>query len=179
MEQLFHIWLNSYGGNAALNLNVPPDRTGRIDERDMERLREFGNFIENEFKEAHKVEIQKAEGTPPTQPVYQIYLSDDAADLKYVVLRENLAKGQRVESFQITADFYNGGRYPLYEGTCIGNRKICVLQDSFANRNPLPDQDLDCKISHLTLQITAARGVVELQEISVYGENKHRLSKDG
>ena len=87
--------------------------------------------------------------------------------LKYVVLREDIAQGQRVEGFRVLAEFTSGGQYPLFQGTCIGNRKICQLQDPFALQNPLIN-DADEKISRLKVQVTAARDEVVMKEIRVY-----------
>ena len=45
LETLYNIYVNSVGGNCCLNLNVPPNRDGLIDERDVKRLRELGDLI--------------------------------------------------------------------------------------------------------------------------------------
>lgn len=168
LERLFQIYLASYGANAALNLNIPPDIHGRFDTRDMSRLKEFGQFLNREFGTPWEVTNMKKQNLPATQPQYVIRLPRKKGVPKYVILREELTKGQRVESFRILANVCSGSQYPLYEGTCIGNRKICVLQNPFADQNPLLDSRQETEIRELIVQITAARGVVELKEISVY-----------
>lgn len=72
-----------------------------------------------------------------------------------------------MEGFRILAEFESGGQYPLYQGTCIGHKKICQLQDPFALQNPLTD-DSEPEIRRLKVQITAARDEVLMKEISVY-----------
>lgn len=167
LERLYQTYLTSVGANACFHLNVPPTKEGRIDERDVARLKEFGALIQKEFGEEIPSTAEKVPGEPLTQPVYRVHFDRPLRDLKYVVLREEIAQGQRVESFRITAESASGGQYPLYQGTCIGNRQICRLQDPFALQNPLID-DSDETLTGLTVQVTAARDEVLLKEIKVY-----------
>mgnify|MGYP003306677326 CR=1 FL=1 len=88
-------------------------------------------------------------------------------NVKYVEIREDIAQGQRIETFQITADTHSGAHFPLYQGTCVGNRKICVLQDPFQEQNPLLSDTKDY-VEKLMLFVTAARDEVALKEINVY-----------
>lgn len=167
LERLFHTYINSYGANACLNLNLPPNREGLIDERDVKRLKEFGELVQQEFGGKLSVNIEKVEGIANTQPKYTITFDKPRKDIKYVEIREDLTHGQRIESFRIVADFESGGNYALYEGTCVGNRKICVLQDPFADQNPLIS-DMAPEIQKLTLHVTAARDEVHIKEINVF-----------
>lgn len=75
--------------------------------------------------------------------------------------------GQRVESFKITGDFPGGENYPLYQGTCIGHKKICQLQDPFAEQNPLIGTAAE-QARRIRVRITGARDTVFLREIKVY-----------
>ena len=160
--------MTSVGGNACLNLNIPPTKEGLLDQRDVKRLKEFGELIQKEFEHELAAEVAKEAGAPDTQPVYTITLSKPASELKYVVLSEDISQGQRVESFRITAEFASGTQYPLYQGTTFGHKKICQLQDPFALQNPLIN-DSDDEISKLKVQITAARDEVVMREIRIYG----------
>lgn len=167
LEQLFSIYLASVGSNACLNLNLPPDRDGRIDERDVQRLKEFGELLEREFGNRMACKLEKKEEYG-TQPVYEVIFDTPQEELKYVVLREDIALGQRVESFQIEAETEEGNQYPLYQGTTIGNRKICVLADPFKDQNPLLRRIAENKAKKIIVRITAARDKVELKDIAVY-----------
>lgn len=168
LKRLYDIYMTSVGGNACLNLNIPPNRDGLLDERDVKRLKEFGELIKKEFGSELAAEIRKEEGEPLTQPVYTVTLEKPVSELKYVVLREDISEGQRVESFRITAEFASGSQYPLYLGTTIGNKRICQLQDPFALQNPLIN-DADEEISRIRIQVTAARDEVVMREIKIYG----------
>ncbi len=167
LKRLFDTWLTSYGANACFNLNVPPNRDGLIDQRDVERLRELGQLIRREFGSPLPARVQQVAGTPRTQPRYEIRFDQPVSQVKYVEIREDIAQGQRIETFQIIADTRSGAQFPLYQGTCVGNRKICVLQDPFGQQNPLLSDAQDA-VEKLTLFVTAARDEVVLREINVY-----------
>ena len=100
------------------------------------------------------------------QPEYMITLAQPTPRIKYVELMEDISVGQRVEGFRIEAVFSSGGQFPLFQGTTIGNRKICVLTDPFAEQNRLLD-DSGVKIDKLLIKITAARGEVNLKHIAI------------
>ncbi len=167
LERLFNTYLTSVGANACFHLNIPPTREGLLDERDVRRLKEFGDLIRQEFGMPIAATVEKVAGCPSTQPKYTVTFDKPVRSLKYVVLSEEIAEGQRVESFRITADFASGGQYALYQGTCIGHKHICQLQDPFAHQNPLID-DSTPEIRQLTVQVTAARDEVLMKEITVY-----------
>ena len=166
LERLFHTWLTSYGANACLNLNLPPNRDGLIDERDVKRMQELGDLIRREFGKPIPAKVKQLDA-PRTQPKYEIVFDQPVRNVKYVEIREDVAQGQRIETFQILADTHSGVQFPLYQGTCVGNRKICVLQDPFREQNPLLSDAKDY-VEKLTLFVTAARDEVALKEIIVY-----------
>lgn len=167
LKRLFQTYLTSVGANACFHLNIPPTTEGLFDERDVRRLKEFGDLVRSSFGTELPAGITSVEGMPPTQPAYEISFDSEKPDLHYIVLEEDITRGQRVESFRITAEFASGGQFPLYQGTCIGHRKICALQDPFEMQNPLIN-DVRNHLSSLKLQITAARAKVHLKSIRVY-----------
>ncbi len=167
LEQLFNTYLLSVGGNSCFHLNLPPTTEGLIDERDVKRLKELRNLLDKEFGREIPFRLEKDENSPSTQPYYHLFLEEPIEEIKYVVLQEDITQGQRVESFRITADFSSGNQYPIYQGTCIGNKKICQLQDPFAEQNPLTD-DTKETISQVQLRITAARDEALISSIKLY-----------
>ena len=96
LERLFTTYLGSVGSNACMHLNLPPNTDGRIDERDVKRLKEFGALLQEEFGTELDVKIREEE-SPKTQKVYTISLKQPTDQIRYVLLREDLTKGQRVE----------------------------------------------------------------------------------
>ena len=47
--------------------------------------------------------MEKDEASPATQPYYRLIPAHPVQNIKYIVVQEDIAKGQRVESFRITA----------------------------------------------------------------------------
>ncbi len=164
LERLFQIYLASVGSNACLHLNVPPNREGLFDRKDVQRLEEFGALLKKEFGSPISAKVEKVPGCPPTQPQYTILFDQPVKAVKYVILSEDIEQGQRVEAFRITK---NDERIASYEGTCIGRKRICTLQDPFANQNPLTDTSLP-DIRSLTVHITAARDEVHVKDIQIF-----------
>lgn len=167
LERLFRTYLSSVGANCCLHLNLPPNRDGRIDEKDVARLKELRKLLDRELGEKLPAEIEKLPDSYATQPRYAITFERPGNDFKYVVLREDIAKGQRVESFQIIAEAQDGSRFPFYQGTTVGNCRICQLQDPFEDQNPLT-RSLDAGLKRLIVQVTSARDEVFMKSIEVY-----------
>lgn len=167
LERLFSTYVTSVGANACFHLNLPPNREGKLDERDVARLKELGELLEQEFGKEIPCSVEKTETGYVTQPKYTITFQEARKDFKYLVLREDIAQGQRVESFQIEAESEDGSRFPFYQGTVIGNRRICLLSDPFHGQNPLTKSIDDCT-KKLIVHITSARDEVIIKEIKVY-----------
>ena len=70
--------------------------------------------------------------------------------IRFVELKENIAEGQRIESFRLLN--YGGC---VFRGYTVGHRKLCPV-----------NVETDC----LTLFVTASRDTVDMREITVYGE---------
>ncbi len=165
LQELFNIYLNSVGNNACLNLNLPPDTNGLIDARDIARLKEYGEFIGQSFAHPLPYTLLAENKRYERQPEYVLKLEKPVRDIRFVILREDLRFGQRVESFLICAR--NIGRdFPLYQGYCIGHKKICCVVDPFADQNPLLSSLFDTQ--ELIIKITSARGEVHLKDIEIY-----------
>lgn len=167
LKKLFQIYIGSVGGNACLNLNIPPNRDGLMDERDVARLKELRALLDRELGTPLEIAVEQKENGYPTQPEYLITLKKPVPRVKYVVLREDLTRGQRVENFRVEAMFPDGNQFPLFQGTTIGNRKICALTDPFAQQNRLLDDSGD-KIDRLRIKVTAARGDVYLKSVEIF-----------
>ncbi len=164
LEKLFRTYLTSVGANACFHLNIPPTTDGLFDERDVRRLKEYGELLRREFGQPIPAKLEKIPGCPLSQPQYRITFDKPRKDIKYVVLAEDIAHGQRVEAFRITK---NNDTMACFEGTCIGNKRICPLYNPFANQNPLTDNSRP-EISSLTVHVTASRDEVLMKKIAVY-----------
>ena len=83
-----------------------------------------------------------------------------------MAIREDIAQGQRIESFQIEAEGEDGCKFPFYQGTTVGNKKICQLVDPFEGQNPLT-RTIDSSLKRLYVQVTSARDEVFMKSIEV------------
>ena len=102
------------------------------------------------------------------QKEYDILFKEPAKEINYVVLEEDLTKGQRIESFQIFIEAYGYKDFPIYQGRTVGNRKICRICDNSGEQNPLLFENSEDTIDRLGLRILSARGEVFLKSIKVY-----------
>ncbi|MBQ4349777.1 MAG: alpha-L-fucosidase [Clostridia bacterium] len=149
LDRLFRTYVNSCGANTSFNLNVPPMPSGRFDPRDIARLRELGDALKNAFGEEKRVPVQitRIETGSDTQAKFEIKLPEKT-NVRFVNLMENIAEGQRIESFRILA-----GSRCVYEGHTVGHRKLCWM---------------NVETDTLTLFVTGARDTVDMREIGVY-----------
>lgn len=170
-EELAEIYFASVGGNASLLLNVPPDRTGLINKRNVEQLKQFtalinepfkteekhyaSNLISDGYKLAPKELFTDGEGYMLLDGEKGIQLVfEKAVKLKAVTLRENLDFSQRVEEFEIYA-LKGKGFSKVYSGTVIGSKKIVRFS------KPV-------KTTELLIVPTVSRGNPVLKDIRVY-----------
>lgn len=151
LERLFNTYVNSCGSNTSFNLNIPPMPSGRFDQRDIIRLKELGEALENAFGESKKVPFtaERVQPDNPTQCKYELKL-EKPTEIGYVELMEDLSAGQRVEHFRIYA-----GETCLYQGYTVGHRKLCKV---------------DANTDTLTVFITGARDEIVMREIGVYAK---------
>ena len=156
LQRLFDTYLRSVGGNTTFCLNIPPMPNGRFDQRDVTRLKELGEKLNSEFSknlaENADVSVSSYCGSD-TQTIIDIDLKEKK-QVKYVVFSENIANGQRVESFKIQSINENGNCADLFEGTTVGAKKIVPLGEVGLKR--------------LRIFITAARYTPEIINIKVY-----------
>ena len=150
LQRLFDTYLRSVGGNTTFNLNIPPMPNGRFDDRDVQRLKELGEKIKTEFS------VNLAEGAKVTaketdfgQAAIEIKLPEQKK-ISYIVLRERIGQGQRIESFKI---FGNNPQRSIFDSSTVGNMKICKV-------NTVSDT--------VTVKITAARGEPLLAPVEIY-----------
>ena len=147
-RRLLDIYLTTVGRGSTLLLNVPPDRRGLINEKDVAALQGFRKLLDSEFGK------NLAAGAPVTASGYRgsdaayapskltdgnkdsYWATDDnitAATLelnlgkvqpvKYICLQEYIRLGQRVQSFVLDA-WVDGSWKQVAQGTTIGYKRI-------------------------------------------------------
>ena len=140
-EQLLDCYIRSVGRNANLLLGMAISTDG--DFQDEEQFKAFGALIRETF------------GTPaalleqPELTEGRCVLSlGGRKPVNYVVLREDIAEGQRIRGFRIFAD----GRQ-VYESECLGHKRIVPLRGLEA--------------SEIAFEVTRSAGEVRLRDIAV------------
>ena len=177
-RNLLDLYFKSVGRGAALLLNLPPDRRGRIHEADARSLHEFRRCLDAMFAtdlaKAASVTADNTRGdSVKFGPVNLIdgsaetYWStnDDVTTAEVVLefdgpvtfdvvsLREFLPLGQRVDRFTIDVD--SGGTWRQFaQGTAIGHRRL-IRSDSTTTRR-------------VRLRITAASACPALSELALF-----------
>lgn len=178
--QVVDLYFKSVGRGACLNLNIPPDRRGRIADPDVRSLQAFRRHLDATFARdlaaGAKAAASNTRGglarfgpgkvLDADRATY--WTTDDAAttpeltlDLPTAVtfnvvsLREFLPLGQRVEAFALDA-WQDGAWREVAKGTSIGNRRLLRLAPVTTTR--------------VRLRITRAPVPPALSELSLYAE---------
>lgn len=147
LSQLIEIYEKSVGGNATFLLNIPPNREGLLDAPDVQRLREFGAYLQRcytrnlapeatlaaeEAEPGYEAErmlekgagfyLPRAAGTP-----VRITLRwPSVRRMDRVVLQEEISQSQRIERFHLEVPEGEGWR-TVAEGTVVGYKRIVNL----------------------------------------------------
>ena len=152
LERLFDTYLRTVGGNTTFNLNVPPNREGRFDDRDVKRLKELGDAVRAAFgKDLAEDGRITAENTDTLTPVFTVTLPEKR-HISYVELRENIAEGQRVAAFRVSAA-EDGGMIGIGSGATVGSRRIIPV---------------DVKTDRIEVRVVASRGVPDMLPVRLF-----------
>ena len=151
VANLVDIYFQSVGCNSVLLLNIPPDKRGLLHEVDVKNLKEFGEYIEKSFADNAVVNGDKlwraAEGKSRT------YRAKRDAIVNTLLVQEDIAQGQRVESFLVEA-YCNGKWQYLTEGTTIGYKRLLRFSD--------------CQPEKIRLTILSSRGDANISGVGLY-----------
>lgn len=147
-EQLFDIYLSSVGRGANLILNIPPDRRGLINEKDVASLLGWRKLIEERF--GVNLALNKPARASAFRGNNALYSPEKATDsdkdtywatndeeltgnleidlgesklISYVMIQEYIKLGQRVKNFSIEIE-QNKKWVPIAHGTTIGHKRI-------------------------------------------------------
>ena len=128
-EQLAQIYFNTVGGNASLLLNIPPDKDGLINPREIKTLKEFTQIIEKTFSELmpYELSLVSTDGEECIPGADCFMMQENEAIIRLrpngkfrtLVIEEDIKYSQRVEAFSVFAD----GK-KINDCTTIGSGKI-------------------------------------------------------
>jgi alpha-L-fucosidase len=154
-ENLLELYYSSVGRNSNLLLNVPPDRRGLLNEKDIKSLLAFRDLLKEEFKTdiAKGKEVVATscrgkgfeasninDGNPETywttndlqtSGELSIKLGEEM-EVNRIIIQEYIKLGQRVQEFKVLA-LINGDWNQIIDGTTIGHkiiRKFPVVKTS-------------------------------------------------
>jgi alpha-L-fucosidase len=182
-KELLKIYYESVGRGACLNLNLPPDKRGRIHENDVQSLREFRRIIDATFANnlARQASLTPSNFRGSAKKYSARNLVDTERDTYWATddgvtspelvlafarpvtfnvigLREFLPLGQRIEAFAVD-QWVDGKWVEFAKGTSIGNRRLIRTE-------PVRTQKV-------RLRITQSAVCPALSEFGLYSEPKY------
>ena len=151
IENLVEIYYRSVGSNSVLLLNIPPDKRGLIHEIDAARIKEFGAYIKQTFAKSYIANLNKTwRATAGESREFEI---KKGAKVNTLLLQEDIAEGQRVESFLV--ECFEGDEWrELCTGTTIGYKRLLRFDDCHAER--------------LRITITQTRATANIKSVGLY-----------
>lgn len=151
LKNLVDIYYQSVGRNSVLLLNIPPDKRGHIHETDSLRIRELKNYIDNTFRSNLLKDRQKTWKAGAGES--RVFDVEKGAGFNTLLIQEDIAKGQRVESF--TLEVMKDGEWEkIAEGTTIGYKRLLKFPDTSSER--------------IKITINATRSTAEIAYIGLY-----------
>lgn len=148
---LANIYFQSVGMNSSLLLNIPPNREGKLANVDVQRIQELGRFV-RQFNARDAVRVFKP-FTLEVGDYKEVELNDDQM-VSAILLQEEIAKGQRVESFELEALVGNEWR-KIGKGTTIGYKRIILLEQPV-------------RATKLRLKLLESRGVANISRLAAH-----------
>lgn len=174
LKKLMQIYWGSVGGNSSLLLNIPPDKNGLLSKYDVRALRKFGDELRKEFPEnlavgcvataSSQLDEEHSINNILTEHGYwQCGVNDENPEIEIqfnlpinvdkIVLKENIATGQQIESFEVYGDDGNGWQ-KLCSSTVIGAKRICRFKKQ--------------KLNGIKIVITSYRIKATLNSVELY-----------
>ncbi|MBR6805254.1 MAG: alpha-L-fucosidase [Bacteroidaceae bacterium] len=151
LKNLVDIYFSSVGSNSSLLLNIPPTLEGKVHPTDSIRLKEFGDYIRSAFAEDYAIggdkNLKVEQGGSVTLDV------KSGVKVNTIMVQEDIAKGQRVESFK--AELLIGGQWvEIGRGTTIGYKRLLRFPATEAEK--------------VRVTIEATRRTAEISRIGLY-----------
>lgn len=150
-QKLFDIYLSSVGRGSVLLLNVPPDQRGLFHEKDIKALYGLRKIIERELGKNRAMNVNatatNVRGNAAAYAASNVtdndndtyWATDDEVTtasleidmgkvqtIKYVMLQEHIALGQRVKAFDVEA-WTDGAWQKVASATTIGYKRILKI----------------------------------------------------
>ncbi|MBO5333259.1 MAG: alpha-L-fucosidase [Clostridia bacterium] len=167
-EDLAKIYFDSVGGNASMLLNVPPNKDGLIDKREIKTLKKFTELITEPFKNEIKNKMFFAYSPEKnTREISEadICLADGESgvtvdfsskkQVKLITFSEDMTYSQRIEEFKVYAKKEDLDYELIYTGTVVGSKRIVKL-------------DSPVTTDRIVIIVTQSRSNPILKDIRIY-----------
>ncbi len=141
-EELLDCYIRSVGRNSNLLLGMSISTDG--DFQDEEQFRAFGKLLRETFANPAAVADQ-----PLLTGGRCTVTLPEKQNIRYVVIREDITRGQRIRGFRLLAD-----GVVVYESECVGHKRIVSFEALEAGE--------------ITLEITRDAGDAKIRDIAVY-----------
>ena len=154
-EELMGMYEMSVGRGANFLLNLGPNRRGLLNEKDRQRVLEFGALLKKRYGEPLPA---FGEMTKENENTWALCLREREKKplVNRAVIREDLRTGEKVRAFRVYAQLpgYSGQSICVYQGETIGHKAICLFPA--------------IRTGKLTVEITGAEGAAQLRDIRAY-----------
>jgi alpha-L-fucosidase len=189
LEELLGIYYGSVGGNGQFLLNIPPDRRGLFHEKDVARLKEFGDVLRTTFgknladgaKLTAEVTGGKSVGdlhplmdgqgdvgwTTTDGPTTATIMAElpEPVRANCLMLQEDIASGQRVEAFELDA-FSDGDWHSAASDTVIGYKRLLRFPDATISKLRIRFTEFRVRPTLAALGLYLAPAIVSAPKIS-------------
>ena len=145
VDELFDRYCKSVGRNTNMLLGIVVDDRGLMPEPDVQRLKEFGDEINRRF--SNPIALTSGAGEKINLKLAK------KQKINLVVLREDIAKGERIRKFVLEGKTEKGWQ-KIFEGSCIGHKFIHQFDEM--------------EVEAVRLIILESKGEPQLSEVSVY-----------
>jgi len=119
LDEMMDKYITTVGRNTNLLLGIVVDDRGLVPDADMKRIAEFGQEVKKRFSSA-------LGSTSGNGNLYTIRFKSPQP-VNYVVIQEEISKGERIHEYNLYG-MKNGQWKSLSQGTCIGHKRIEVIQ---------------------------------------------------
>ncbi len=160
-QNLVNLYYQSVGRNSLLLLNVPPNKDGLIEEKDIASLKGFRKILDETFK--NNLAVNKADQKLTDNDLSTYLQVETGRPIEFKIskkrlfdrisLQENVANGQSIEQGHIEI-WKNNNWVPLTTFSTVGHKRL--LRFHAVNT------------SKIRVTITSALAGVQLAEVGVY-----------
>lgn len=127
LKHLTDRFFESVGRGAVLNLGIAPDKHGEVCAADVQRLKEFGDYV-RAFEAVDFAQGAKCESARKGNELTLHLTLAQRARFNCVDMHEQIALGQRVDSFKVEV-LSEGAWRTFAHGTTIGYRRIARFDE--------------------------------------------------